>query len=110
MRKFFFCAILGMTSVLTAMAGTVKITMNAISTTMTLAEKTSGTPVDVGTPASKVYNFTAPAGTYVLTAYDTDGTTVNGTIEFTIGDEAFELMLYTVTAYATNTGWTYGTD
>ena len=110
MRKFFFCAILGMTSVLTAMAGTVKITMNAISTTMTLAEKTSGTPVDVGTPASKVYNFTAPAGTYVLTAYDTDGTTVNGTIEFTIGDEAFELMLYTVTAYASNSGWTYGTD
>jgi len=110
MRKFFFCAILGMTSVLTAMAGTVKITMNAISTTMTLAEKTTGTPVDVGEPANKVYNFTAPAGTYVMTAYDTDGTTVNGTLEFVVGDEALELVVYTVTAYATNSGWTYGTD
>ena len=110
MRKFFFCAILGMTSVLTAMAGNVKITMNAISTTMTLAEKTTGTPVDVGTPANKVYQFTAPAGTYVLTGYDTDGTTVNGTLEIVVGDEALELVVYTVTAYATNSGWTYGTD
>ncbi|MBO7546354.1 MAG: hypothetical protein J6T19_06605, partial [Paludibacteraceae bacterium] len=107
MRKFFFCAILGMTSVLTAMAGTVKITMNAISTTMTLAEKTTGTPVDVGEPANKVYNFTAPAGTYVLTAYDTDGTTVNGSLEIAVGDEALELVVYTVTAYATNSGWAY---
>ena len=110
MRKFLFCAILGMTSVLTAMAGDVQITMNAISTTMTLAEKTTGTPVEVGSPANKVYNFTAPAGTYVLTAYDTDGTTVNGSLEIAVGDEALELVVYTVTAYATNSGWTYGTD
>ncbi len=110
MRKFLFCAILGMTSVLTAMAGDVQITMNAISTTMTLAEKTTGTPVEVGSPANKVYNFTAPAGTYVLTAYDTDGTTVNGSLEIAVGDEALELVVYTVTAYATNSGWAYGTD
>lgn len=110
MRKLFFCAILGMTSVLTAMAGNVKITMNAISTTMTLAEKTSGTAVVTGAPTNKLYEFTAPAGTYVLTAYDTDGTTVNGLYEFTVGDEELEIMLYTVTAYATNSGWAYGTD
>lgn len=110
MRKIFFCVVFMTTTVLAAMATNVKVTMNAISTTMTVAEKTSGTAVDVGTPASKVYNFEAAEGTYVLTAYDTDSTTVNGTIEFTVGSENVELTVYTVTAYATNSGWTYGTD
>ena len=101
MRKIFFCVVFMTTTVLAAMATNVKVTMNAISTTMTVAEKTSGTAVDVGTPASKVYNFEAAEGTYVLTAYDTDSTTVNGTIEFTVGSENVELTVYTVTAYAT---------
>ena len=110
MRKFFFCAILGMTTVLTAMATNVKVTMNAISTTMTVAEKTSGDAVEVGEPVNREYSFDAAAGTYVLTAYDTDSTTVNGTLEFTVGDDSLALSVFTITAYATNSGWEYGTD
>ena len=110
MRKFIFCVIFGMTTVLTAMASNVKVTMNAISTTMTLAEKTSGNTVAVGEPVNKVYQFEVAAGTYVLTAYDTDGTTVNGSIELTVGDEDLVLSVFTITAYATNSGWVYGTD
>ena len=110
MRKLFFSVILVMASVLSATATNVKVTMNAISTTMKLAEKTTGNAVDVGTPANKVYNFSVTAGTYVLTAYDTDGTTVNGTIEIAVGDEELQITVFTITAYATNSGWVYGTD
>lgn len=110
MRKFLFVAILAMASVVSAMATNVTVTMNTTSKTMTLVEKTSGTPVTVGTPTSNVYTFTTNPGTYVLTAYDTDGTTVNGTIELEVGTDDVEFKVLTVTAWATNGGWVYGTD
>ena len=110
MRKLFLSAVLVAAGVVSALATNVKITMNAVSTTMTLADKTTGNTVAVGEPANKVYSFSAAAGTYVLTAYDTDGETVNGTLELTIGDEDAELKLFTLTAYATNASWAYGTD
>ena len=89
---------------MTAAAAPVKVTMNALSTTMTLAEKNSGTTVDVGSPVNKVYTFDVPAGEYVLTAYATNGTTVNGTIELNVADSADEqaFTLITTTAYVTN--------
>lgn len=80
----------------------VTVTMNAISTTMSLTDKTSGNPVDVGEPAAKVYTFSCDEGTYVLTAYATDGTTVNGTIELNVTDEEKNFDVFTCTAYATN--------
>lgn len=110
MRKFLFVATFLVASVVSAMATNVQVTMNAVSTTMTLAEKSTGTAVTVGTPTNKVYNFTANPGTYVLTAYDTDGTTVNGTMELEVGTDDVEFKVLTVTAYATNGGWAYGTD
>jgi len=110
MRKIFFSAILLIAFMASATAANVKVTMNAISKTMTFKDKATGTPVEVGTPASNVYNFTAAAGTYVLTGYDTDGKTVNGTIELTVGTDDVAFQLFTLTAYATNTGWSYGAD
>ncbi len=110
MRKLFLSAILVMASVVSAFAVDVKVTMNTISTTMTLADKVTGTPVAVGEPATRVYNFTADAGTYILTGYDTDGTTVNGTIELNISEENNEFKIFTITTYATNAGWVYDTD
>lgn len=87
-----------------AAAVPVKVTMNAISTTMTLTEKNSGTPVDVGSPSNKVYTFDAPAGDYVLTAYATNGKTVNGTIVLTVADASAEqtFTVITPTVYVTN--------
>ena len=110
MRKLFLSVILVMTSVMWLTAANVKVTMNAVSTTMKLAEKTTGDAVDVGEPASRVYNFSVAMGTYVLTAYDTDGTTVNGTLEIKVSDDDLDLKVFTITTYATNSGWAYGTD
>ncbi len=105
---------LAMLSVLPAamQAVPVQVTMNTISTTMTLTPKGSDTPVDVGAPASRVYNFDVAPGTYVLTGYATNGTTVNGTIEVNVADqtEMQEFKVFTITAYASNSGWVYGTD
>lgn len=92
-------------------AATVKVTMNTVSTTMSLVDKATGTPVEIGAPATRVYTFEAAAGTYVLTAYATNGTTVNGTIEFDVTEEAEQAFsVFTCTAYATNSGWTADND
>lgn len=94
-----------------ALAGEVKVTMNNTSPTMTLVDKNTNNAVEVGEPVNKVYTFQANAGTYVLTAYATDGTTVNGTIELKVTGEAEQAFsIVTVTAYATNSGWVLGTD
>lgn len=111
MRKFLFVAILAMASVVSAMATNVTVTMNAVSTTMTFVDKATNDTIEVGEPANKVYNFTAAPGTYVLTGYDTDGTTVNGTIDIVVNDvDSMAVQLFTVTTYATNSEWAYGTD
>ena len=95
----------------TVQAASVKVTMNTVSTTMSLADKATGTAVEVGEPATRVYTFNAPAGTYVLTAYGTKDNTVNGTIELQVTDEAEQAFsVFTCTAYATNSGWMEGTD
>ncbi len=86
------------------------VTMNNVSKTMTLVNKATGTSVDVGTPTSNKYTFTVEEGTYVLTGYDTDGSTVNGTMELNISENNNNFTIFTVTAYATNSGWVYGTD
>ncbi len=87
-----------------ANATPVQVTMNTISTTMTLAPKGGGDNVDTGEPENRVYNFDVPAGEYVLTGYASNGTTVNGTIVLDIKDstEPQTFTLLTVTAYVTN--------
>ena len=88
---------------LTADAVPVSVTMNAVSTTMTLSVKGSGEAVEVGEPTKSVYTFDVPAGDYVLTGYGKDGETVNGTIEITVLDaEEQEFKVLTNTAYVTN--------
>ena len=109
MKRILLSAILVIASVVSTMAVNVKVTMNATSTTMTLADKSTGDPVAVGTPSNKVYNFTVDAGTYVLTGYDTDGKTVNGTIDLVVTADA-EFTIQTATLGFSNTGFVYGTD
>lgn len=96
---------------LSAHAAKVTVSMNAVSKTMTLTNKATGENVDVGTPSGTTYKFTADAGDYVLTAYATNGTTVNGTMDITVSDEAEQTFkVFTLTAYASNSGWTLGKD
>lgn len=111
MKRFYM---LMLTSIMTLglLAANVKVAMNNTSKTMTLAEKASGNAVEVGEPSGTTYEFETAPGTYVLTAYGIDGTTVNGTIELTVKDAAEQQLfsVLTCTAYVTNSGWTEGTD
>lgn len=110
MRKLYL-TLLTLFSVCSMFAATVKVTMNTVSTTMSLANKATGAALSVGDPASRVYTFEAEPGTYVLTAYATNGTTVNGTIELNVTEETEQsFAIITCTAYATNTGWTADND
>lgn len=88
----------------------VTVTMNSISKTMSLVNKTTSAPVEVGEPASNKYSFSCDEGTYVLTGYASEGTIVNGTIELTVTEENKDFTVFTPTTYATNSGWTYNTD
>lgn len=110
MRKILFSAILAMASVVWAVAANVTVEMNAVSTTMSVVDNVTGSPVAVGTPSGTVYNFMVTPGTYALTAYGTDGTTVNGRMYFEVDTADISLQVITVTAYASNSGWVYGTD
>lgn len=93
-----------------AFSTNVTITMNSISRTMTLAEKTSGLSVDTGEPAGYVYNFNVAPGTYVLTGFNTNNVS-NGTIEIEIVDADEQTFAFTtITAGAINSGWVLGTD
>lgn len=90
----------------------VTIKMNAISKTFTLVNA-QGEEVSLDDMQTSGTNYTLnlKPGNYTLTGYATDGTTVNGTIEFVVTEEESQTFTFqTVTAYATNSGWSYGTD
>jgi hypothetical protein len=108
MKKIYLLAI-GLAVAASASAAKISVKMNTVSRTMSLVNKATGEAVEVGEPESYVYTFEAPAGTYVLTGYASDGATVNGTIELNFTDEDNQsFSLWTPTVYATNkTGTTY---
>lgn len=87
-----------------AWASPVKVTMNTTSPTMALTAKGSDEKIETGAPANRVYEFDVPAGEYVLTAYASNGTTVNGTIELEVPEASTEteFKILTCTAYVTN--------
>ena len=89
----------------------VTITMNAVSPKIKLENKQTGESIDVGDAVSNKYSFDAAPGDYILSAYASNGTTLNGTIELTItGDDSQAFQFYTITTGATNSGWILGTD
>ena len=103
-----------------ARAETVKVTMNGTSPTMTLADKTTGEAVETGDPEGRTYTFSAAPGTYVLTAYAKDATTISGTIELQVNSGApeggesdadtQEFSVLTCTIAALNGGWVMDED
>lgn len=90
----------------------VTVTMNSTTPTMTIQTKATGAYLETGAPESRVYNFTADPGEYIITGIAKDGETVNGTIEVVVDDaETQAITVRTCTAYATNkhddnTSWT----
>jgi hypothetical protein len=88
----------------TLSAASVTVTMNTLSTTMTLQNIETSEMVEVGEPDdSHVYTFKAPAGEYLLTGIATDGKTINGAIKITITEDAEQAFsVWTPTVYANN--------
>lgn len=82
----------------------VTVKMNSTSPWMTLVDKATGDAVSVGDIDGQVYTFDAPHGTYVLTAYAKDSTTINGTIELKVSEDSIhqDFIVLTNTVYATN--------
>ena len=111
MKRIFFLLLTMSITLHSVVAANVTVNMNVASKTMVLVNKATNQNINVGTPSGTTYSFEADAGTYVLTGYASDGTTVNGSIEIAITDEAEQTFkIFTVTAYATNSGWTMGSD
>jgi len=57
MKRILSTAILSLACICGMNAASVKVTMNAVSTTMTLTDKATGNTVNVGEPTSKVYSL-----------------------------------------------------
>lgn len=102
--KHFLLTLLAISGAVTAPAASVTVTMNTVSKTMSLKAIATGNDVAVGSPDSKnSYTFDAPAGEYLLTAFGTDGKTVNGTIALSVAEDSDNTFsVFTCTAYATN--------
>lgn len=96
----------------TATATPVKVTMNVTSPTMSLSHKGETTPLSIDAPSGTIYNFDVAPGAYTLTAYGTNGTTINGTIDLIVQEGgANEFNVLTCTTYVSNknadgTTWT----
>lgn len=111
MKRLYSLALLMLTMVGSIFGADVKVEMNNTTTIMTLTKKGTGESVDIGSPEGKIYTFSADPGDYILTGFEKDGTTQNGTIELAITDKSEQsYKLITVTAYATNKGWTVDQD
>jgi len=93
-----------MFGILPVSAAKVKIIMNDTSKTMSLTSVETGEAIDAGIPTATTYELDITPGNYLLTAFDTDGTTVNGTIELTVGDvdAEQEFKIITSTFYVRN--------
>lgn len=108
------CIVIG---IATLSAANVTVIMNTTSRTMTLVDKATGNAVETGEAGTNyTYTFEANSGKYLLTAYASDGTTINGTMEIDVTNEATqEFKVLTCTAYASNknadgAAWNLGED
>lgn len=101
-RSLLFCAIA--TFSLTAFSNEVVVKMNAVSTSMALAEKETGKEIELPEPVNKAYTLDLTPGDYIITAFGKDGATVNGSIVMNVADSLTtqQRVLVTCTAYASN--------
>lgn len=94
-----------------AQATDVTVTMNAKSKLIkSLVNTATSESVAVGEPTSNKYSFSAPDGSYILTATAADGETVSGTIQLDIDADHTSFTIYSPEVRVKNTDWVYGTD
>lgn len=95
----------------TAVANPVIVKMNAVSKTMSLVSE-SGTEIQLPQPANQEYSFNVDPGRYILSAYASDGTTLNGKIVINVTDSTTtqQFTVLTCTAYVTNKNESDGTS
>ena len=107
MKKLLLSAAATIVCCMSMQSADVIVKMNSTSPWMSIVDKATGSPVDVGEPDGQTYTFNAPQGTYVLTAIAKDSATINGTIELDVRDDLRadsiqEFAVLTNTVYATN--------
>ncbi|MBR4845999.1 MAG: hypothetical protein IKU98_06225, partial [Bacteroidaceae bacterium] len=87
MKKFLLSLAATIVGCINMQSADVIVKMNSTSPSMSVVEKATGNPVNVGEPDGQTYTFNVPQGVYVLTAFAKDGTTNNGTIELNVRDD-----------------------
>lgn len=87
----------------------VKVTMNAVSTAMSLSSMETQAGIEIGQPDNKVYTFQAEPGEYLLTGIDKNGAS-NGSMVLTISEQNSDIAIFTLSAKASNKNWVLGED
>ena len=94
-----------------AFATQVEVTMNAKSKLIkSLVNIATGERVAVGTPDGTKYTFSAPDGSYLLTATAADGATVSGTIQLDVDANHTSFAIFSPEVRVKNADWGFGTD
>lgn len=94
-------------------SSSITVAMNATSQKIFMVKKGTNDTINVGSMSASgyKYSFAAYPGDYTLSAYQSNGTTSNGTIDLTITNDTVQsFQFYTITTGATNSGWAMGTD
>ena len=112
MKKLYLSIVFIYIAILNLSAADVTLTMNALSQKIELKNNLTQQLVEVGDKSSAhAFTFQADPGTYTLSAWQTNGTISNGTIQLTITDEATQSYgIRTIYAGATNSGWILNSD
>ena len=112
MKKYLLSLVaLTLLAVGNAFATQVEVTMNAKSKLIqSLVNIETNAVVNVGEPDGMKYTFDAPDGSYLLTATDANGETVNGTIQLDIDAEHTTFAIFSPEINVKNADWIYGTD
>lgn len=93
-----------LTGIIPAIANPVTVKMNSVSRTMTLQNMSTEEMVNLPTPTNYEYQLDLTPGDYLLTAYASDQTTINGTIVLNVTDSLSTQVrsIITCTAYVSN--------
>ncbi|MBO4464280.1 MAG: DUF4465 domain-containing protein [Prevotella sp.] len=112
MKKYLLSLVaLTLLAVGNAFATQVEVTMNAKSKLIqSLVNIETNAVVNVGEPDGTKYTFDAPDGSYLLTATDANGETVNGTIQLDIDAEHTTFAIFSPEINVKNADWVYGID
>lgn len=112
MKKLYLSIVFIYFAILNLSAADVTLTMNALSQKIELKNNETQQIVEVGEKSSAhAFTFQADPGTYTLSAWQTNGTISNGTIQITISNEPKQdYGIRTIYSGATNKEWVLNDD